>query len=99
VTVCAPSCLRTARDHVGIRVECGQGCVSNSFDLFFGVVMDAQAVDDTVDDKDLLLLMRGRGEKVARILDGEALSGVGGVGERCGVPDVVGIGGVKFCMC
>jgi len=73
VAVCAPSGLRAARHHVGVGVQCGQGRVGDGFDFLFGVVVDAEAVDDAVDDEDLLLLVRRRGEKVRGVFDGEAL--------------------------
>ena len=58
--------------------------------------MNAEAISDAVDDKDLLLLMRGRGEEVACKFDGEALGGVGSVGKGSRIPYVLGVGGVEF---
>lgn len=58
--------------------------------------MDAEAIGDAVYDENLLLFVRGRGEEVGGVFDGEALGGVGGVGQGRGVPDVVGVGGVEF---
>jgi hypothetical protein len=73
VAVRAPARLRAARDHVCVGVQCGQGRVGDGFDLLLGVVVDAQAGGDAVDDEDLLLLVRGRREEVAGVLGGEAL--------------------------
>jgi len=58
--------------------------------------VDAEAVDNAIDDKDLLLLVRRRGEKVRGVFDGQAFGGVGGIGERCGIPDILWIGSVEF---
>lgn len=59
VAVGAPARLRAARDHVCVGVQGGQGRVGDGFDLLLGVVVDAQAGGDAVDDEDLLLLVRG----------------------------------------
>lgn len=92
----APPRLRAARDHVCVGVERSQRRIGDGFDFFLGVVVDAEAAGDAVDDEDLLLLVRGRGDEVGGVFDGEALGGVRGVGEGRGVPDVVGVGGVEF---
>lgn len=96
VAVCAPACLRTARDHVGVTVQSGQGRVGDGFDLLLCVIVDTEAVDYAVDDEDLFLLVRRRGEKVRGVFDGQTFGGVGGIGERCRVPDIVWIGSVEF---
>ena len=59
VAVGAPARLRAARDHVCVGVQGSQGRVGDGFDLLLGVVVDAQAGGDAVDDEDLLLLVRG----------------------------------------
>lgn len=96
VAVGGPAGLGAPREHVGVGVECGLGRVGDGFDFFFRVVVDAEAGGDAVDDEDLLLLVRGRGEEVGCVFDGETLGGVRGVGEGRGVPYVVWVGGVEF---
>jgi hypothetical protein len=58
--------------------------------------VDAEPVGDAVDDKYFLLLVRRRREQVRRVFNGEALGGVGSVGEGAWIPYVVRVGGVKF---
>jgi hypothetical protein len=80
VPVRAPPRLRAARDHIRVRVQGSQGRVGDGLDLLLCVVADAQAGGDAVDDEDFLLLVRGRGKEVTRVVGGEALGGVRGVG-------------------
>ena len=53
----APPCLRAAGDHICVGIQSGEWSVRNGFDFFLGVVMDAEALGDAVDDEDLLSLM------------------------------------------
>lgn len=92
----APPRLTAARDHFCVRVQRGQRRVGDGFNFFLGIVVNAQAVGDAVDNKDFLLLVRGRGEEVACVFDGEAFGGVGRIGEGGREPDVVGVGGMEF---
>lgn len=58
--------------------------------------MNTEALGYAVDYEDLLLLMGGRGKKVACKLNGEPLGGVRSIGEGTGVPYVFGVSGVEF---
>jgi len=96
VAVRAPAGLTAARHHVCVLVQAGRGVFDEVVDFIHGGVVDAESVFDLVGDEVVLLVVGGRGEEVFGVLEGEALGGVGGVGEGGGVPYVLRVGCVEF---